>query len=170
VPRTSVVEEKQSKLKRMLENYEVRDGSEVPEHLRSGNEVHAMFSKLSKVMVDQGKFKCINCEHLFRQYLFTGMPQQAAQVLDSLIGFCEQDVEPITLPGGNIAASAPCARFPSTGYSNLASSVGATRAQIQEVMKEMDKVSTIASLVLVKYMVDSTNLYVTKIILTCTAG
>jgi hypothetical protein len=79
------------------------------------------------------------------------MPQQAAQVLDSLIGFCEQDVEPITLPGGNIAPSAPCARFPSTGYSNLASSVGATRAQIQEVMKEMDKVSTIASLVLVKY-------------------
>ena len=57
VPRTAFHEEKQDQLKRMLENYEVKEGSEVPQHLRSGEDVHGMMSKLARIVYEQGSSK-----------------------------------------------------------------------------------------------------------------
>jgi hypothetical protein len=50
----AVVDDKQDKLKRMLENHEVREGSVVPEHLRSGQDDHGMMSKLARIVSGQG--------------------------------------------------------------------------------------------------------------------
>ena len=50
----AVVDDKQDKLKRMLENHEVREGSDVPEHLRSGQDVRGMMSKLARIVSEQG--------------------------------------------------------------------------------------------------------------------
>ncbi len=44
----------QDKLKRMLENHEGREGSDVPEHLRSGQDVRGMMSKLARIVSEQG--------------------------------------------------------------------------------------------------------------------
>ena len=54
LPRAALLSDKQDKLKRMLENHEIRAESDVPEHLRSGNEVHGMMSKLARIVDEQG--------------------------------------------------------------------------------------------------------------------
>jgi hypothetical protein len=75
------------------------------------------------------------------------MPRQAAQLLDSVIAVCEQEAGRVEVGAGGVAAAAPSACFPSTGYDNVIA--GSASKAPQSMMKEVDKHTMLLSLVLV---------------------